>query len=103
MGFHCINILFPLIDDWKCDRYRWINNKVAKLSAKHPFLKKSYFVSDSPKGACANFRKHAYGLLSFNGLVLFHYLGDEKVYIPFAHRSKKKNTDQPFIHTCPKS
>jgi len=40
-------------------------------------------------------------LLPFNGLVLFHYLGDEKLYIPFSHRNKRKNTDQAFVRTCP--
>ena len=93
------SILF--IDDWKCDQYRWINNKVAKLPAKDPFLRKTYFVSDSPKGPCSDFRKHAYELLPFNGLVLFHYLGDEKSFVPFSHRNKKKNTDQAFVRTCP--
>ena len=93
---------FPcFIDDWKCDQYRWINNKVAKLPSKNPFLRKTYFVSDSPKGPCLDFRKHAYELLPFNGLVLFHYLGDEKSYVPFSHRNKKKNKYQAFVRTCP--
>ena len=93
--------LFYFEDDWKSDQYRWNNNKVAKLPKKNPLLKKTYFVSDSPTGPCSGFRKHAYELLPSNNYVLIHYLGDEKTFIPFAHRNKKNNTDQPFIRTCP--
>ena len=88
-------------DDWKCDQHRWVNNKVARLPKKNPVIKKTYFVLDSPIGPCNEFKKHAYELLPSNNYVLIHYLGDEKASIPFAHRNKKNNTDQPFIRTCP--
>jgi len=82
---------FPsFIDDWKCDQYRWINNKVAKPPSKNPFLRNTYFVSDFPNGPCPDFRKHAYEMLPFNGLVLFHYLGDEKSYVSFPIQIEKQ-------------
>ena len=99
MHFCYISLFFE--DDWKCDQHRWVNNKVARLPKKDPVIKKTYFVSDSPTGPCNDFRKHAYELLLPNNYVLIHYLGDEKASIPFAHRNKKKNTEQPFILTCP--
>ena len=86
--------------DWKCDHHRWVNNKVARLPKKDPFMKKTYFVSDSPTGPCNDFRKHAYELIPPNNYVLIHYLGDEKAALPFAHRNSK-NTEQVFIRTCP--
>ena len=74
---------------------------MARLPKKDPFVKKTYFVLDSPSGPCNDFRKHSDELLSPNNCVLIHYLGDEKASIPFAHRNKKKNTEQAFIRTCP--
>ena len=86
--YECIIcVLFK--DDWKSDQYRWINNKVARLPKKEPFVKKTYFVSDSPTGPCNEFKKHAYELIQSNNYVLIHYLGNEKTFIPFSHRNKK--------------
>ena len=57
-------------------------------------------MSDSPTGPCNEFKKHAYELIQSNNYVLIHYLGNEKTFIPFSHRNKKNNKEQPFIRTC---
>ena len=31
-----------MVEDWRCDQYRWINQGVKRLPKKDPVLKKSY-------------------------------------------------------------
>ena len=47
------------VDDWKCDQYRWINSKVAKLLAKDSFLRKTYFVSQQRMSRNSLYNVHA--------------------------------------------
>ena len=89
-------------DDWRCDQYRWQNQGVRKLPKKAPAIKKSYFQVDTPKGASADFTKHAYQLLDPDKRVtLIQYLGDEKVAVKFAHGNTTRNQEQTYVRTCP--
>ena len=74
-------------DDWRCDQYRWINHGVRQLPKKEPRIKKSYFQLSTPRGASAEFSRHAYQLLppTNNNAVLIHYLGNEKAATPYPH------------------
>ena len=91
------------IDDWRVDKYRWINQGVTRLPRKNPSLKKHYFAADTPQGASKNFQRHAYQLLSDKSITLIHYVGDEKVAVDFCHRSTRQHSNQAFTRTLPSS
>ena len=59
-----------------------------------------YFDIELPDATSKEFQKHAYQFLDNPSLTLVHYIGDEKVAVDFAHRSKKRK-DVTFIRTCP--
>ena len=92
-----------MIDDWRADKYRWINQGVTQLPRKNPSLRKHYFAADTPQGVSKDFQRHAYQLLGDKTITLIHYVGDEKVAVDFCHRSTKKHSNQAFIRTQPSS
>ena len=55
-----MQLLSFLVDDWRCDQYRWINQGVTKLPHKEPKLKKFYLDTDTPNGPSKEFQKHGY-------------------------------------------
>ena len=95
-----MSLINILVDDWRCDQYRWINQGVTKLPRKNPKLRKLYFDTDTPSGPSKGFQRHGYQLLGNNSVTLVHYLGDEKAAVDFAHRNAKSNSKN-FTRTCP--
>ena len=94
-------LAYFIIDDWRCDQYRWINQGVAKLPRRDPCLKKMYFDVDTPNGSSKEFQKHCYQLLNDPTLTLIHYLGDDKVAVEFPHGNAKRDDGRNFVRTCP--
>lgn len=89
-----------MLDDWRCDQYRWVNNAVRKLPRQNPTIKKTYFLANTFIGPLKEFTKQAYELVPSNGNVLIHYLGNEKAACDFAHKNAK-HTDKGYVRTCP--
>ena len=94
-------LFFSVLDDWRCDSYRWINQGVTKLPRKEPTLKKMYFDCDTPNGPSKDFQRQAYQLIGDRKYTLIHYLGDETTTVDFCHGNSKRTKHQPFIRTCP--
>ena len=94
-----------MIDDWKCDQYRWYQNGTKKLPKKNPVLRKVYYVSVTPEGNNNLFRRNTYSLLANQvpALTLVHYLGDETIAADFPHGNAKRSAVQqpPHVRTCP--
>ena len=88
------------VEDWKCDQYRWFNNGVRELPKSQPRIRKTYFICDTMKGTCPDFKKNSYELLPPNGFTLIHYIGDERVADDFSHRNSKV-CNRKFVCTCP--
>ena len=67
------------------------------------FIKKTYFVADTPNGPCREFTKHSYKPIPSNGYVLIHYLGNETAHATcgFTHGNSKHHLDRQYTHTCP--
>ena len=86
-----------MIDDWRADKYRWINQGVTQLPRKNPSLRKHYFAADTPQGVSKDFQRHAYQLLGDKTITLIHYVGDEKVAVDFCHRSTKKHLKEKKV------
>ena len=85
--------------DWRCDQYRWSNQRVKKLPRKQPHIKTTYFNVHTPKGDSSEFQRHSYQLLDPSCKVtLVHYLGDEN---KFAHRNSIDHTKRSYMQTCP--
>lgn len=100
----CINNqLLYLLDDWRCDQYRWSQNGRKRIPKKDPVLIKTYFVNVALEGSNVNFRRHAYTLIDdVNGHVhktLIHYLGDHTSAIDFPHGNAKH--EKIHVRTCP--
>ena len=81
--------------DWRCDKIKWNckgNHKLPR--GKRPLFNKMYFsvaTSDSTAtGEKCN--KHGYALLDHPGIILIHYLGNEKLWDKQEHQR---------IRTCP--
>ena len=91
-----------IIDDWRCDQYRWTNQGVTKLPRKpQPKIKKHYFHASTPEGISKDFQKHAYQLLNNENLTLIHYLGDESIATTYPHGNNIHHPESTFIRTCP--
>ena len=72
-----------------------------KLPRKDPLVKKSYFQTVTSKGPSADFSRHSYELINKDdGVVLVHYMGDEKVAEGFSHGNSKIN-ERVHVRTCP--
>ena len=101
--YMCIenNHYVTLLDDWRCDGYRWRNQGVCKLPRKLTKVKKMYFDIDAPNGASREFQRHAYQLVEESSLTLLHYIGNETAAVDFAHQNTRTLHDQPFVRTCP--
>ena len=92
-----------ILEDWRCDQHRWINQGVKKLPRKDPLLKKSYFQTITSTGPSNAFTRHAYQKVNeseVNGVILVHYMGDETVTEEFSHGNSKHN-DHVHVRTCP--
>ena len=74
---------------------------IKMLPQKNHCVRKSYFSIDTPNGPSKDFGKHAYHLISSKTFTLIHYLGNEKVAIPFSHRNTKGYPSASFVRTCP--
>ena len=97
---YCTFIL--CLDDWRSDQYRWVNQGVHLLPKKNPVIRKTYYQIQTPEGPGKDFTKHAYQLLSptKGNVTLIHYIGNEKVAVPFPHGNEKNNCDCPYTRTC---
>ena len=71
------------------------------ITSKKHCVRKSYHSIDTPNGPSKDFGKHAYHLISSKTFTLIHYLGNEKVAIPFCHRNAKGYPSASFVRTCP--
>ena len=72
-----------------------------KLPRKDPSVKKSYFQTVTSKGPSAHFSRHSYELINKDdGVVLVHYMRDEKVAEGFSHGNSKIN-ERVHVRTCP--
>ena len=93
--------MFPCVDDWRADHYRWRNNGVVALPKKQPVVSKSYFVLDTENGLNNQFKRHAYRKLDkCDNVIIIHYIGDETIATAFPHRNRTKSTVS-HIRTCP--
>ena len=104
--FNVFYFLFPhvhvcVVDDWRADQYRWVNQGVTQLPRRQPQLRKHYFAMDTPKGVSKEFQKHAYQLIGKKDLTLIHYLGDENAAVQFNHRGTEARQSHHFQRTCP--
>ena len=63
--------------------------------------RKTYYQIQTPEGPGKDFTKHAYQLLSptKGNVTLIHYIGNEKVAVPFPHGNEKNNCDRPYTRT----
>lgn len=96
-----VHVKLLLLEDWRCDQHRWINQGVKMLPQKNPCVRKSCFIVDTPNGPSKDFGKHAYQLISSKTFTLIYYLGNENVVIPFFHRNAKSDLSASFVRTCP--
>lgn len=97
--FPYFNII--ILEDWRCDQHRWINQGVRKIPRKDPVLKKSYFQMLTNKGPSADFSRHSYELMDkADSVVLVHYLGNERAAEEFSHGNSKLN-ERVHVRTCP--
>jgi len=74
---------FLILENYKCDQYRWIHSGPKEIPRKNPLVKKQYFVGKLPKGKTQAFQKHSYVLVGDQRCphpVLIHYIGGLYVY-----------------------
>jgi len=69
-------------DDWRCDRYRWVNQGVTKLPRKEPKVRKHYFDTDTPSGPSKEFQKLSYQLLEESNHTLIHVMKRKPMTLP---------------------
>ena len=69
-----------ILEDWRCDQYRWFQNGDKKLSTSQPIIRKKYFIADTSEGRNSGFKCHSYTLLDSSKLLtLVHYIGDDSI------------------------
>ncbi|XP_046550944.1 uncharacterized protein LOC124260704 isoform X3 [Haliotis rubra] len=88
-------------DDWRCDQYHFHHNATREQPKADPKFKKLFFVIKTREGKDKRFKKHAYiHLAEDNHLVLFQYIGDERIAEDLPH-GNSKNASVPYIRLCP--
>ncbi|XP_067662471.1 uncharacterized protein [Haliotis asinina] len=88
-------------DDWRCDQYHFHHDATREQPKADPKFKKLFFVIKTRAGKDKRFKKQAYILLGEdNHLVLFQYIGDERVAEDLPH-GNSKNASVPYIRLCP--
>ena len=89
-----------ILEDWRCDQYRWFQNDNKKLPTSQPIIHKKYFIADTSKGRNSGFKHHSYTLLESSKLsTLVHYVGDDSIGSQHPHDNSKDQ--KPYIKTCP--
>ncbi|XP_071097342.1 uncharacterized protein [Haliotis cracherodii] len=88
-------------DDWRCDQYHFHHDATREQPKADPKFKKLFFVIKTRVGKDKRFKKHAYILLGEdNNLVLFQYIGNERIAEDLPH-GNSKNTSVPYTRLCP--
>ncbi|XP_071097328.1 uncharacterized protein [Haliotis cracherodii] len=88
-------------DDWRCDQYHFHHDATREQPKADPKFKKLFFVIKTREGKDKRFKKHAYILLGEdNNLVLFQYIGDERIAEDLPH-GNSKNASVPYTRLCP--
>ena len=78
--FRAFYDLILILEDWRCDQYRWFQNGDKKLPTSQPIVRKKYFIADTPEGRNSGFKRHSYTLLDSSKLsTLVHYIGDDSI------------------------
>ena len=90
-------MFYLFTDNWKAYQYPWkIHNGTHHLPDDNPCIYKSYTALDLKY----SFKRHAWWLDSHPSIVLVHYMGNHKTYIPAPH-GNAKHTDKEFVPTAP--
>ena len=98
--FRAFYDLILILEDWRCDQYRWFQNGDKKLPTSQPIVRKKYFIADTPEGRNSGFKRHSYTLLDSSKLsTLVHYIGDDSIGSQHPHGNSKDQ--KPYIKTCP--
>ena len=89
-----------ILEDWRCDQYRWFQNGDKKLPTSQPIIRNKYFIADTSEGRNSGFKRHSYALLDSSKLsTLVHYIGDDSIGLQHPHGNSKNQ--KPYIKTCP--